>query len=86
MISYEDLEKAKAERAIKETAKEALKAKREAKKEAEEAIAGKSTLGRKRKGPPAADAPEPKAKVARMSVIQVAEGETAPILWRAPVA
>jgi hypothetical protein len=111
VMSYEDLEKAKAERAVKETAKEAQKAKREAKKakreakkaekeakkaekeakkaekeakkaakEAEEATAGKSARGRKRKSPAAADAPEPKAKVARMSVTQVAEDETAPTM------
>lgn len=87
-MSYEDLEKAKAERTAKETAKEAKKAKREAKeavKEAEEATAGKSTRGRKRKSPAEADAPEPKAKVARKSGTLVAEDETAPTPWRAPV-
>jgi sRNA-binding protein len=97
VMSYEDLEKAKAERAAKEAQKaerEAKKAKREAKraekeakkaaKEAEEATAGKSTRGRKRKSPAAADAPEPKAKVSRMSVTLVAEDETAPTPWRAP--
>ena len=74
-MSYEDLEKAKAERAAKEAVKEVRKAEKEVKKadkevkkaakEAEVAIAGKTKRGRKRKSP--ADAPEPQAKVARMS-------------------
>jgi hypothetical protein len=88
-MSYEELEKAKVERAAKETAKEAKKAKREAKKaakEAEEATPGKNTRGRKRKSSAEADAPEPKAKVARKSGTQFAEDETAPTPWRAPVA
>jgi hypothetical protein len=65
VMSYEELEKAKAERAAKQTAKEARKAKREAKKaakEAEEATLGKSTRGRKRKSSAEADAPEPKGQ------------------------
>jgi sRNA-binding protein len=69
VMSYEDLEKAKAERVAKETAKEVRKAKKEAKKaakEAKEATTGKSTTrGRKRNSP--VDAPEPQAKVACMS-------------------
>ena len=91
-MSYEDLEKAKAERAVKETAKEAKKAKKaeeEAKKavkEAEEAILGKNTCRRKRKSPAEADVLELKAKVARKSGIQGVEDENAPTPWRAPVA
>ena len=96
VMSYEDLEKAKAERAAKDAAKEAKKAEREAKKaekeakkaakEAEDATAGKSTRGRKRKSPVEVDASEPKAKVVRKSGTLVAEDETAPTPWRAPVA
>ena len=94
-MSYEDLKKAREERAAKEAAKEAKKAERKAKKaekeakkaanEAEGATAGKSTRGQKRKSP-AANALEPQAKVARMRETQAAEDETAPTLWRAPVA
>jgi hypothetical protein len=102
-MSYEDLEKAKAERAAKETAKEAKKAEKEVKKakseakkvekeakkaarEVEQASTGKSTRDRKRKSSAEADAMEPKDKVARMSEIYVAENETTPTPWRAPVA
>ena len=81
-MSYEDLEKAKADRAAKKAAKEAKKAA----KEPREATAGKSTRGRKCKSSAEANSPEPKAKVARMSGTQVAENETAPTPWRAPVA
>jgi DDE superfamily endonuclease len=62
VMSYEDLEKAKAERVAKEIAKVIKKAEKEAKKaakEAKEATAGKNTRGRKRKG--AADVPQPQA-------------------------
>jgi hypothetical protein len=62
----------KAERADKKAIREANNAEKEAKKaadEAEEAITGKSTRGRKRKRPPAEDAPEPKAKARRMSEV-----------------
>jgi hypothetical protein len=89
VMSFEDLEKARAERAAKAVAKEAKKAKTEAKKaakeakkvasatpDAEEATAGKKKGGRKRKsGALEADAPEPKTKVARISETQVAEAE-----------
>jgi hypothetical protein len=57
VMSYEDLEKARAERAAKEAAKEAKKAAKEAKKVAsitlgaEGATAGKKKRGRKRKSP-----------------------------------
>jgi hypothetical protein len=106
MMSYKDLEKARADRATKEVAKEAKKATKEAKKatkeakkatkeakkiasatlEAEKATAGKGKRGWKRKSPAEADAPEPKAKLMRTSGTQIAEGETAPTPWTAPVA
>ena len=86
VMSYEDLEKARAKRADKEAAKEAK---------------GKGKRGRKRKSAALeADTPEPNAKVVRMSealaptrasVVQmsgtpVAEDEIVPEPWRAPVA
>jgi hypothetical protein len=92
VMSYEDLEKARAKRAEKEAAKEAK---------------GKSKRGRKRKrvtpvanasepetnlSEPEADAPEPNAKVVRMSkaparasVVQIS-GTPVPDRFRAPVA
>jgi len=88
VTSYEDLKKARAGRA----AKEAKKAEKEAKKvviaspEAEKTTAAKVKRGRKRKNPEEADAPEPKAKVARIGEAQVEGDEIAPELWRAPVA
>ncbi|KAF2177378.1 hypothetical protein K469DRAFT_603436, partial [Zopfia rhizophila CBS 207.26] len=71
VMSYEDLEEARAKRAAKEKAA---------------AGKGKGKRGRKRKSPaPEADSPEPKAKVARMS--EVPEPAKAPVApWRAPVA
>jgi hypothetical protein len=72
VMSYEDLEVARAKRAEKEAAKEAK---------------GKGKRGRKRKmATPEADAPEPNAKVVRMSRTPVAEDEIVLKLWRAPVA
>ena len=70
MMSYEDLEKVKAERAAKETARERKKAEKGAKK-AEKATAGKSTHSRKRKHPVAAavDVSEPIGKVPRTSEV-----------------
>ena len=83
VMSYEDLEKAREERAAKEAEKEAKKAEKEAKKaekeakkaakEAEQAASGKSRRGRKRKSPPEGDAAQPKAKTARVSDTQVAD-------------
>ena len=75
-MSYEDLEKARAERIVKEAVKEAEKV----------AIASKGKHGQKRKSTQAARAPEPKAKLLRMSEAQVEEDEIAPELWKAPVA
>ncbi|SLM36123.1 hypothetical protein LPUS_05564 [Lasallia pustulata] len=86
VMSYEDLEEARAKRVDKEAAKEAK---------------GKGKRGRKRKSAALeADTPEPNAKVVRMSeapaptrasVVQmsgtpVAEDEIVPEPWRAPVA
>jgi hypothetical protein len=86
VMSYKDLKEAQAKRAEKEAAKEAK---------------GKGKRGRKRKSDALrADAPEPNAKVARMSevpvpvrasVVQmsgtpVAEDKIVPEPWRAPVA
>jgi hypothetical protein len=74
VMSYEDLEEARAKRAGKEAAKEAKsKGKRNRKcknttAEAEEATADKANGGRKRKSTaPEAEAPGRNAKVARMS-------------------
>jgi hypothetical protein len=102
VMSYEDLEKIRAERAVKEAAKETKKAEKEAKKtkreankvasattEADEATAGKTKRGRKRKSVASgADAAEIKAKVTLSSETQVAEGEqeVAMLKPRAPVA
>ena len=78
-MSYEDLEKAKAERVANEAAKVAKKAKREAKKaekkagkaakEAEKATTGKRTRGRKRKSAVIVEAHGPIAKMERISEV-----------------
>jgi hypothetical protein len=88
VMSYEDLERARAERPEKDAAKEAKKVEQEAKKaereakKAEDAIAGKNTLGRKRKstvtegdtdGDMEGVTLEPKAKAARMSETQAVD-------------
>jgi len=72
VISYKDLEEARAKRADKEAAKEAK---------------GKGKRGRKRKSAALeADAPEPNAKVVRMSGTPVGEDVIVPDPFRAPVA
>lgn len=97
VMSYEDLQTARAERAMKEAAKEAKRAAKEAKKAAKEAkegaeelqkvvIASKRKGSRKRKSLEEAGAPEPDTKVPRMSEAQLEEHEVAPEPWRAPVA
>ena len=93
VMSYKDIEVARAKRAEKEAAKEAKgKGKRGRKPkgaalEAEEAVADKGNRSRKRKSAtPEPDMPEPKAKVAQISGIQVMEDEIAPEPWRALVA
>ena len=71
VMSYEDLVAKRAEKEAKEQAK----------------TKGNGKRGRKRKSAaPEADAPEPKAKVSRMSEAQVEEDEIAPEPPRAPVA
>ena len=82
VMSYEDLEKARAERTIKEAAKEVKKG---AKKVKKIVTAGNGKRDRKRKSPEEADVPEPKAKVARMNEAQVEEDGIAPELWRPSV-
>lgn len=82
VMSYEDLEKARAERAIKEAVKEAKKG---AKKVKKVATAGNGKRSRKRKSPEEAGVPEPKAKVARMNEAQVEEDGIASESWRASV-
>jgi hypothetical protein len=86
VMSYEDLEKARADRAAKDAAKVKGKGKRGRKPKsapkAEEATTGKATLGQKRKSAtPEADAPDPKAKLARMS--EASEPARAPVarMW-----
>ncbi|KAK0703023.1 hypothetical protein B0T26DRAFT_791542, partial [Lasiosphaeria miniovina] len=80
VMSYEDLETARADRATKEIAKEANKAARDDKKAAKEAkkvaileakktSAGKVKRGRKRKSPAEVFAPEPKARLAQMNAM-----------------
>ncbi len=88
VMSYEDLEKARAERAAKEAEKVAGKTKKDlyAIPTAEKAIGSKGKRDRKRMSRVEADAPEPKAKMARTSQIQIEGGEVASELWRAPVA
>ena len=81
VMSYEDLEEARAKRAEKEAVNEAK---------------GKGKRGRKRKSAvPEADAPEPKVKVARISnapesargsVVQMSGTQVTPDSRRAPVA
>ena len=88
VMSYEDIEEARAKRAAKDAAKEAAKAAKEeatagkgkrGRKRKSSALAdapepGKGIRGRKHKSPADADAPEPKAPVALMGA-QVAEDE-----------
>ena len=89
-MSYEDLEKARAKRAMKEAAKEAKRVAKEAKEGAKKvqklATADKGKDGRKRKSPGEAGASDPDAKVPRMGEAQVEEQEIALEAWRAPVA
>ncbi|OAL52431.1 hypothetical protein IQ07DRAFT_485595, partial [Pyrenochaeta sp. DS3sAY3a] len=101
VVTYEDLEKKRAERVILDAKEAEKKAKRAAKAvkdvksaatEVEGAATGTKKRGRKRKSPALvehstepAGVSEPKAKVARMSEEQV-EDEVLPEPWRAPVA
>ena len=70
VMSYEDLVAKRAEREAKEQDK----------------VRGKRERDRKRKSQEEAGAPEPKAKVVRLSEAQVEEDGIAPEPWRAPVA
>jgi hypothetical protein len=85
VVGYEDLEKARAERAVKDAKKAEVQARKAAKEagkvasaisEAEGATVGKNTRGRKRKSAALGTEPaEPAAKVAQISETQVAEIE-----------
>ncbi|KAF4631505.1 hypothetical protein G7Y89_g6620 [Cudoniella acicularis] len=107
VMSYEDLQEARAKRTRKEAAKGVKSKGRRGQKrksatpEVEEATADTARRGRKRKSAVLeAEAPEPKAKVARISKApaparasiaqtseaQAAEDEIVPGPWRAPVA
>ena len=84
IMSYEDLENARAERAVKEAASEARKAKKarkaaDATPETEKANAGKKTRGRKHKSSAEADTPQPEAKIGQTSLTQAREGEIASV-------
>lgn len=88
-MTWDDLKKARVEHAAKEVKKAEIKAKKAAKEavkqakniastplQAEEATAGKTQRGWKRKSATeGADASEPKAKIARISNTQIAEGD-----------
>lgn len=76
MMSFEDLENPRANRAVKEAAKEAKKAN----------TAGKRTYGRKRKGLGQAGMPETEAKIVRMSERRSRKMIIVSKLWRVPVA
>ncbi|KAL2047833.1 hypothetical protein ABVK25_011288 [Lepraria finkii] len=76
VMSYEDLEKARANRTMKEAAKEAKKID----------TAGKRTHDRKRKSLEQTGIPEAEAKIARTSEAQLEYDEITPEPWRAPVA
>ena len=89
VMSYEDLEKARAERAMKEAAKEAKRVAKEAKEGAEKVqkvtAASKRKDVQKRKSTEEARALESDARITRMCGVQL-ENDTPPKQWRAPVA
>ena len=85
VMSFEDLEKARAERVVKEAKKAAKEAKEGVKEIKKLTIAVRRTRGRKCKSGKEAGALEPKANVVWTSEVQV-EDEIAPQPWRAPVA
>ena len=88
-MSFEDLEKARVERVVKEAAIEAKKAAKEAKEGANEvkklATAVRRKRGRKCKSGDEAGMPELKTNVARTRKAQV-DDKFALQPWRAPVA
>ena len=79
VVCYEDLEKAREERAAQE-------AKKETKKEAKKANTGKAKRGRKRKSTIEADTLEPKARMARRMRTEAEKDEIVSEPWQAPVA
>ena len=95
VMSYKDLENARAERAAKEAKKEAAseaRKAREAKKAADATIdaeqpgVGQFKRGVKRKRSTAAETPEPAAKEAKTSRAYAAGDESISLPWQAPVA
>lgn len=85
MVSYEDLEKARAERTAKDAEKEAANETKKA-KQAGEAVAGKGKRGRKGKSSGQTDAPESETKMAQINQPQIEERVTESEPWQAPVA
>ncbi|KAK3625371.1 hypothetical protein LTR56_020456 [Elasticomyces elasticus] len=96
-MSYEDLEKARLERATKEADKEAANKTKKAKKgkramtatpTADEVAVGKEEGGRKHRNGAGADAPalEVEAEAAHLGWPQVDEGGSSSEPWQAPVA
>ena len=75
-MSYEDLEKARAERAVKEAAKEAKQVD----------TAGRRMHGRKRKSIEKTGIPEAEPAIPWIGEAQAEEDEIAPEPFRAPVA
>ena len=89
VMSYEDIEQARAKRAEKEAANEAKRAKKAEKvlratPTTEEAAPRKTQRGRKRKR--SADAPEPETNMAQTTRTEVEESVMASEPWQAPVA
>lgn len=85
VMSYEDLEKARAERAAKDAEKEAANETKKA-KQAGEAAAGKGKCGRKGKSSEQTDAPDSKTKMAQINQPQIEERVIESERWQAPVA
>ena len=84
-MSYEDLEKARAERTAKDAEREAANETKKA-KQAGQAAAGKGKRGRKGKSSGQTDAPESDIKMAQINQPQIEEYEIASEPWQAPVA
>jgi len=82
VMSYEDLEMARAERAAKDAEKEAANET----KQAGEAAAGKGKRSRKGKSSRQTDAPESETKMAQINQPQIEERVIASEPWQAPVA
>jgi hypothetical protein len=86
VMSFEDLEKARAERAAKEAEKEAKKARQTSKSNltVEETTVGKVKRSRKRKDSAKEDVPKPEAGTMGVSQAQVEGAGNASDLFRAP--